>query len=161
MLAGAALLAIAYATILGTFVAVVRIDQSGIGHPVWQRLWQILTAWHFDAHPEVYRAAYAVILTSSSVLLYVMAYWADIRFQETFYTSGYLLASRVAIVFGEIFVWSGMGYCMVYTFDAMRSRAVLRLLIFSFLLVVSLSLLILNMFAFIGQWPPFLAWLRI
>ena len=158
MFSGTALLGIAYTAIFCTVVAVVTLDRANLSLTVYQRLWLILRAPYNDAHPEVYRAAYAVIFPLASVLLYVMAYLADIRFIGTFYTSWYLLVSRLSIAFGEIFAWIGMSYCIVYIFDAMRTRAILRLLIFSFLLIVALSLLILNMFAFVSQWPPLLAW---
>ena len=159
MFLGVALLAMAYATILGTIVVILRIDNSRIEETVWQRLRLILTAWLFDAHPEVYRARYAVILTMSSSLLYWIAYWVDVRIQVAFNTSGYLLVSRLAIMVGEIFAFSGMGYCLIYTFDAMRKRAPIRLLVFSFLFLVSFSLLFLHLFAFISQWPPVVAWI--
>jgi hypothetical protein len=54
MFAGVALLAIAFATIFATIVAILRIDNSGIGKTAGQRLWLILTAWLFDAHPDRY-----------------------------------------------------------------------------------------------------------
>ena len=132
MFTGVALLTVAYVTIVGTIVAILKIDKSRTGESAWQRLWLILIAWLWDAHPEVYRARYAVILTVSAFLLYLIGYSADVRFEVTFATIGYVLVSRLSIVVGEIFAWSGMGYCIHYTFVAVRKRAPIRFLCFSF-----------------------------
>jgi hypothetical protein len=41
----------------------------------------------------------------------------------------------------------------------LSKRAPLRLVCFALLFLVSFSLLFLNLFGFIGQWPPVAAWL--
>jgi hypothetical protein len=74
-------------------------------------------------------------------------------------TVGYAVISRLAIVVSEVFAASGMGYGIHYTFDALSKRAPLRLVCFALLFLVSFSLLFLNLFGFIGQWPPVAAWL--
>lgn len=154
MIEGALLLAVAYATILATIVTILRIDEANLGLPAWHRLRLILTAWHFDEHPEVYRARYAVILTLSSLLLYLLAYIADRGFEVTLITIPYMLISRLAIVVGEVFAWSGFAYCWIFALEAVRNRQPFRLLIFTVLFAISFTLLFLHMFGLISIWPP-------
>ena len=170
MLTGIPLLAIAFFTILGTIVAILKIDRSISGRSTWHRLWLILSApylfpdpnltlmqW-FDSRPELHRARYDVVLTTSSLLLYWIAHSADVRFQVTVSTFGYLLLSRLANIAGGIFAWSGMGYGLTFMFRAMHRRTPLRFLAFFLLFLLSFSLVFLHPFGFAGQWPPIAVW---
>lgn len=159
MIQGALLLTIAYATILATIVSILRLDRAQLGLPAWNRFRLILTAWLFDEHPEVYRARYAVILTLSSLLLYCLAYSADQRFEVTLTTIPYMLISRVAILFGEVFSFSGFAYCIVYAWKAVQKRQPIRFLTFTTLFAISFPLLFLHMFGFISVWPPVGEWI--
>lgn len=153
MLSGAVLVSLAYVVILGTIVGVVRLDRSARDLPTLRRLRTILFAWHFESHPEEYRAVYAAIFPLSSLLLYTLAMTSDAQFRLTIGTIPYLIVSRLAITAGEVFSWSGMGYGIVYTFDSLERRKPLRLLAFLVLFLVAFSLLFLHLFGLAGIWP--------
>ena len=62
------------------------------------------------------------------------------------------------MVGGEVFSWSGFGYCGIYAWKAVRKRQPVRLLISTLLFAISFSLLFLHMFGFISIWPPVADW---
>ena len=56
VLTGLPLLALAFATILGTIVVILRVDRAGaVGRSMWHRLGLILTAWMWYGNMEVAR----------------------------------------------------------------------------------------------------------
>ena len=159
MFTGIPFIVIAFGTILGTIVIIIRTDSSGLAAAsAWQRLWSILGAWMWHGNPAVYRKRYAVLLPISSTILYWCGVAIDDGFESTLGTAWFLVASRLTVPPGAVFGFCGVGYNVMFTAHTIRDRFWLQSLVFLILVPVSLFLTFLHVFALIGQRPPIFGW---
>lgn len=173
MLTGFLLLAFAFAILLGTVVAVMRLDATETA-TWWQRFWRIYTGWmappgswasgdapamfrlhiagDMKAQQHVPWGRYCLLFTMATSALYGLAFFAD-QSPGLHHVLAFLVA-RISSVLGAVLAWPGMGWGIGACLGELGNRAALRFLVLFPVFLTSFVLLFLHPFGFAGFWLP-------